>query len=134
MGKKIKISESQLQMILKTKNLKEQDDMDSIRDEMNSIQKFMNNNHKGFENIDELLSSIYDRVVNSLHTQDWGIIREIRNDIKSFYESHQKEDVDNEISNEMPEETNIVDKINDDESPLNEGVEKLKNEFKRFLT
>ena len=114
MAKKIKITESQLKMIAKHKALNE------MMDEPKSV---------SFQNNEDLLNSISERLSDAIQMEDWDLVREVYSDLT--HGEQEEEPIDytmgrHDDPNMMP---NPPREINLD---LNEGQLLLKKVYTKF--
>jgi hypothetical protein len=149
MSKKIRITESQLKVLLENnkKSIKEQEAWN--RDPSNTDNYFDGDNdprdnpdfdkeeeeshNDNFDSPDELLLSVSERLSNAITTQDWALVHEVFNDVRDFISNKvSKEDLptigdESSVMNDTPEE-------HDERNySISESIEKIKLNFKRFI-
>ncbi len=128
MGNKIKITESQLKMILGKKKLIENFDEDS--DEFGSmksaVSSYIDSGEDSIETPEALISSISDRLANAISSGDWEEVKSINHQVNSFKDKMGGGE-ESSVANDTPEE---YDERN---FGISESIEKIKSEFKRFL-
>lgn len=127
MKKKIKITETQLKM------LKEQGDEYSSLSK--SISNYMDSEHGGFKNERELMGSVYNRLSDAISTKNWNVVNDVSSDIKKFMDETYKSKED--LVPKIGDQSSVVDDTPEESDErnygINESINKLKTDFKRFL-
>jgi len=138
MATKIKITEEQLKRIIKSKNIQEQQAGFGFAKEANEEEEKEESTHESIEKIADLYCELF-----ADKCKDGDYIEGIFNLAKSVILSGKSEEKeDEEEENEVPvmgdeekedEEEEGEDEEEDENNMMNESVQKIKANFKRFL-
>ena len=152
MGTKIKITEEQLKRIIKAKNIQEQQAAFGFAKESNEVEEKEESTHESVEKIADLFCDLFpDKCKDPDYIE--GIFSLAKSSIlsgKDEKEDEDEEDEEKEEDNETPvmggeekedeeeegedeEEEEEEDEEEEENNMMNESVQKIKANFKRFL-
>jgi hypothetical protein len=138
MATKIKITEEQLKRIIKLKNIQEQQAGFGFAKEANEEEEKEESTHKSIEKIADLYCELFpDNCKDPDYIEGiFSLAKSVILSGKSEEKEDEEEEGDEEEENEVPvmgdEEKEDEDEEEEDEM-MNESVQKIKANFKRFL-